>query len=395
VELARLAGITQQAIQDVQHAIHSMLGRSRTEVAGVVRQGGLRADADETGERGRDGVIALPNALSYAQESSIIAIIQEALSNARRHAAPGVIDVAVDVSGPELTIVVRDDGRGFNVAEALAGGRRSGRSGLRRMQERARLLGATLDIASHPGGGTSVLLRMRCDQVHGSPVTVLVVDDHQLGRAGLVRLLADYVMLTVVGEAGTVAEAAAQAEALNPDVIVMTTDLLGDDGRAAVRAITQRRPDTRLVLLTGHGRDDVVFDALCAGASGVLPRDIALDELARTIHAVAQGGAVLSSRLARRLLDVLQRGDGPAEPRRKPAPDELSAREREVLARIAAGQTCRAIATALGLSENTVKRHTSNLYQKLHVHHRSQATAEAIRRGLIPADAADAVAASS
>jgi DNA-binding NarL/FixJ family response regulator len=219
-------------------------------------------------------------------------------------------------------------------------------------------------------------------------ISVLVVDDHDLVRAGIVRLLGDYADLTVVGEAGSAEEALAKAEALMPDVIIMDIDMPEEDGIAATRRIRRALPDARILMLTMHGRDSYVLDAIRAGAYGYLLKDVSADDLVGTVRTVAHGGAVIGPRLARRILDEFTHepaGAAVSAPRGR-SPDDLSPREEQILALIAAGETSRSIAQALFLSENTVKRHTSNIYQKLHVRHRSQAAAEAVRRGLVPAD---------
>jgi DNA-binding NarL/FixJ family response regulator len=217
-------------------------------------------------------------------------------------------------------------------------------------------------------------------------ISVLVVDDHDLVRAGIVRLIADYPDVTVVGEAGTADEALERAEALNPDVIIMDIDMPDEDGISASRRIRRSLPDARIVMLTMYGRESYVLDAIRAGAYGYLLKDVSADDLMGTIRTVAHGGAVIGPRLARRILDEFTHEaerDATSVTRTR-APDDLSPREEQILALIAEGETSRSIAQALFLSENTVKRHTSNIYQKLHVRHRSQAAAEAVRRGLVP-----------
>lgn len=217
------------------------------------------------------------------------------------------------------------------------------------------------------------------------PISVMVADDHGLFRAGLARLLADYPDLTVAGEAGSADEAVQKAEILAPDVILMDIDMPDEDGITATRRIKRVLPHARVIMLTMYSGESYVLDAIRAGAYGYVLKDALADELVGTIRTVAAGGAVINPHLARRILDEFahqaeQGGDSPAKGR---SHEELSPREAQILAFIAAGETSRSIAQALYLSENTVKRHTSNIYQKLHVKHRSQAAAEAVRRGLI------------
>ena len=218
-----------------------------------------------------------------------------------------------------------------------------------------------------------------------SPIRVLVVDDHDLVRAGIARLLADFPELAVVGEAGSAGEAVARTLTLRPDVILMDVNMPVEDGIAATRRIRQEQPDTRVIMLTMHGGDQDVFDAIRAGAHGYLLKDASAEEVVSAIKAVAGDGAVITPRLARRLLDELAHQPPAVEPAKTHALDDLSAREVEILTLIAGGESSRSIARRLYLSENTIKHHTSTIFQKLHVHHRSQAAVEAVRRGLIPA----------
>ena len=217
-----------------------------------------------------------------------------------------------------------------------------------------------------------------------SAVRVLVVDDHRLVRAGIARLLSDCPDLEVVGEAGSAPGALAKAQALHPDVILMDIDMPGEDGIAATRQIRQCLPDARIIMLTMYGSDRHVLNAVRAGAYGYLLKDTPAGELAEAIRAVADGGAVITPRLARRMLDDFAGQPPPDAPAREGTAGELSPREVEILALITSGETSRTIAERLHLSEHTVRHHTSNIFQKLHVRHRSQAAAEAVRRGLVP-----------
>jgi DNA-binding NarL/FixJ family response regulator len=216
-----------------------------------------------------------------------------------------------------------------------------------------------------------------------SPIRILVVDDHHLVRAGITRLLNDFPGLTVVGEAGSAQTALDQALALTPDVILMDIDMPEEDGIAATRRIRLHIAGARIIMLTMHGSDQHVLNAVRAGAYGYLLKDASAEELVGAIRAVAADGAVITPRLARRMLDDFAHQPPAGEPVKGRAVDELSPREVEILTLIAGGESSRSIAGRLYLSENTVKRHTSNIFQKLHVRHRSQAAAEAVRRGLV------------
>lgn len=215
-------------------------------------------------------------------------------------------------------------------------------------------------------------------------IRVLVVDDHALFRGGLVRLLGDYPSLQVVGEAGSADEAVDQAERLRPDVILMDIDMPEYDGISATARITSMLAETRIIMLTIFARNDYLLRAIRSGAHGYVLKDASAEELIGAIHLVAHGGVVVTSRLARQILADFSGREGGGHPARTDHEAELSPREVEVLALIAAGETTRSIAEKLYLSEHTVKRHTSNIFRKLQIRHRSQAAYEAIRRGLVP-----------
>jgi DNA-binding NarL/FixJ family response regulator len=220
-------------------------------------------------------------------------------------------------------------------------------------------------------------------------IRILLVDDHDLFRAGLARLLGDYPDLVVAGEAGSADEAVSRAEQVTPDVILMDIDMPDEDGVSATRRIKVMMPDARIIMLTMYTRDSFVREAIRAGAYGYLLKDASAEELVGSIRSVAQGGAVINPRLARRMIDeFVEHTEGSVAAKKGRAHEDLSQREAEVLALIATGETSRSIAQQLFLSENTVKRHTSNIYQQLRVKHRSQAAAEAVRRGLVPPDPA-------
>lgn len=215
----------------------------------------------------------------------------------------------------------------------------------------------------------------------------MLVDDHSLFRAGLAHLLSDYSDIEVVGEAGSSADAVSQALCSKPDVILMDVDMPGEDGIDATIHVKQVLPDTRVIMLTMYAQNTYLVHALRAGAHGYLLKDASADDVVATIRLVAQGGAVMSPRMARYLLDEFIGRDAiDTQAVFKPNATGLTSREAEVLSLISVGKTTREIASQLCLSDNTVKRHTSNIFQKLHVKHRSQAAVEAVRRGLTSGD---------
>lgn len=225
------------------------------------------------------------------------------------------------------------------------------------------------------------------------PITVLVVDDQPLVRAGIAMILDAEPDLTVVGEAADGRSAIQQTAALRPDVVLMDVRMPGMDGLDATRRLTTDGsaddPDrlTRVIILTTYHVDEAVYAALRAGASGFVLKDAAPDELVAAIHAVADGDAWLDPPVARRLLaDFAARPDQPIPP--PIALQDLTAREREVLVLLAHGLSSQDIAAQLFIGGATVKTHLARMLIKLGLRDRAHAVAVAYQTGLVkPGDA--------
>jgi NarL family two-component system response regulator LiaR len=220
-------------------------------------------------------------------------------------------------------------------------------------------------------------------------IRILLVDDHTIVRDGLRSLLATEPGIQVVGEAGDGHEAVAQAERLQPDVLLMDLVMPGLDGLEAIRRIIARQPQARILVLTSFAADDKVFPAIKAGAMGYLLKDCDAAELVQAIRQVYRGQSSLHPRIARLLLQEVA-GQRPASPPGRPsAVEPLTAREVEVLKWVARGKSNREIADGLVLAEGTVRTHVSNILGKLHLASRTQATLYALREGLASLDEAD------
>ncbi len=214
-----------------------------------------------------------------------------------------------------------------------------------------------------------------------SPIRVLITDDHSIVRKGIRALLATEPDIEVVGEANDGAEAATQAQALRPDVILMDLVMPKVDGIEATRRILAQQPGMRILVLTSFAADDKVFPAIKAGALGYLLKDSGPDELVQAIHQVYRGEPSLEPSIARKVLLEL------SQPPKSPLTAEpLTEREVDVLRLVAQGRSNRDIAEELVITEMTVRTHVSNILSKLHLASRTQAALYALREGLASLD---------
>lgn len=214
-----------------------------------------------------------------------------------------------------------------------------------------------------------------------SKIKLLLVDDHAVVRTGLRMLLQVQPDFEIVGEAQNGVEALQLVRALHPDVVLMDIQMPDMNGIEATERIRKTWGDTVVLALTMHEDDQYFFEMLRAGASGYIPKRAAPDELVSAIRAVSQGGVFLYPSLATRLVqDFLQRSSAGEQPALE---DELTEREREILALVAEGLTNAEIADRLVISVKTVDRHRENMMRKLNLHNRIELVKYAIRKGLI------------
>ena len=214
-------------------------------------------------------------------------------------------------------------------------------------------------------------------------IRVLLADDQALVRAGFCMILEAQDDVVVVGEAGDGQAAVEQARATRPDVVLMDIRMPVMNGLAATREVVRELPETRVLVLTTFDLDDHVYDALQAGASGFLLKDVGRDELVHAVRVVAQGDALLAPAVTRRLLADFVRSRPVAPVASPPALDGLTAREHQTLLLLARGLSNADIARELVVSEHTVKTHVGNVLMKLGLRDRIHAVILAYERGLV------------
>jgi RNA polymerase sigma factor (sigma-70 family) len=210
---------------------------------------------------------------------------------------------------------------------------------------------------------------------------VLVADDEDLMRAGLIELLTSDPGIEIAGQASTGREAVDRARRVAPDVVLMDVRMPDLDGIAATRELSRAAPDTRVLILTTFEQDDYVFGALRAGASGFLLKRARPEELIEAVHTIAAGDSLLSPSVTRRVIDRMAQQPNP-DLADQAKLDELTPREREVLELLARGLSNREIAEALSVEESTIRTHVKRILMKLDLRDRVQAVIFAYETGV-------------
>ena len=212
-------------------------------------------------------------------------------------------------------------------------------------------------------------------------IRVLVVDDHKLIRQGIVGLLESQPDIEVIGQAGNGREAVAAVQELSPDVVLMDIAMPGINGLTATREIKERAPDVRVLILTIHDREDYLFQALRAGASGYVLKGADVQDLLAAVRSAARGDVYLYPSVTTTLVaDYLRRAKGGED---RAVYDRLSDRERDILHLIAQGKTTPEIAGELFLSPHTVQSHRDHIMTKLDLHSKAALIKYAIAKGII------------
>ncbi|MGE3285828.1 MAG: response regulator [Pseudonocardia sp.] len=209
------------------------------------------------------------------------------------------------------------------------------------------------------------------------PITVFLLDDHEIVRRGIAQLLESEDDIEVVGEAGTAAQALARVPALRPDVAILDVRLPDGGGVEVCRELRSSVvPPPACLMLTSYSDDEALFGAIMAGAAGYLLKQVTGVDLVGAVRTLATGGSLLDPRATALVLERLRRGDEPSDPRY----DSLSPQEQRILGLIADGLTNRQIGTELHLAEKTVKNYVSSLLHKLGFSRRTEAAVYAAQR---------------
>ncbi len=378
--LDHVRGLAHRALEEARHAIWSLQPVTLDRLPLAEAIGGevmslQRGSVEEAAFSIRGEERGLP----AEAEAALFRIAQEAVSNIRKHAGARRARAILAFDERSTTLVIEDDGVGFESGApptTLDGG-----IGLASMRQRAGLVGAELEIDTSPGWGTRIRVvvpeRSAADQSvdAGSPIRVLLVDDHAMVREGVRRMLETMPGIVLVGEAETAEQALARVRDLAPQVVLMDVHLPDMDGVEATRRIRADLPSANVLMLSTTAPDDVVLEAVRADARGYLLKDAGAEELRNAIQRAAEGGSYFSPSVAAKLAGGVRRGG--------PAVERLTARELAVLRHLANGAANKEIAGRLKISANTVQSHLRHIYGKLDVRSRTEALRRASEWGIL------------
>jgi len=346
-----------------------------------------------------------PVAIRAELRHNLTLVVKEALANTLQHAGAASLWLRLKWEAPDLEIVVEDDGCGFDPVTTHEMG-----NGLRNQRARMAKIGGEVDVRSAVGQGTSTRIRLRlapdasppargAGRKFSSPpearpvmkqtIRIAMVEDNAGARATLRKLFAsadDFLVTAVCPNAET---ALKQIPAAGCDVVLMDINLPGMNGIDCLRALKARMPGVSVVMLTAYDDNEKLFGSLLAGADGYLLKRLARAPLLEAVREIVTGGAPISPTMARRMVDYFHRlKDMQAVPDPAPAAPEsdvdveyLSAREKDLLRLLADGLSLKEAAAEMNLSWQTARSYTKKIYQKLHVHSRTDAVLKYLGHG--------------
>jgi DNA-binding NarL/FixJ family response regulator/signal transduction histidine kinase len=382
-ESQRMLDTTRDTLREVRRSIWNLQPGA---LQGTSLAEAIGNEVREVQRAGIDASIELrgPSSPLPAQvEATLIRIAREALANVRKHSQANQVVVTLEYLPDAVILRVDDDGLGIDLT-GLAPATEAGGFGLTSMHERARQAGGELLVAVRPAGGTSVCCRLprlvatpaiertsRSLKPARSAIQVGIVDDHTVIREGLLRLLGGVHDITVSWQAPNAETALELIARSAPDILLLDLQMPGLGGLGCLERLSVSRSQIRTIVLTTFAQDEMVFQAIRLGARGYLLKDASIDELIDAIRTVAGGGTLLAPAAAEQLAQRIYH------------PESLTPREREVLGLLADGLRNKEIASQLGTSEKTVQFHIANLFSKLGVSSRTEATRVALERGLV------------
>lgn len=338
-----------------------------------------------------------PLPLTTAQAIETLKIIEECVTNSRKHAGAARARIAIEGQGGELVIQIMDEGSGFDPSLPAP----ASHHGLAIVTRRARAAGGQLLLESSPGKGTRVELRFGKSPLPPSPgkpaaqladdidsatrqskgIDLFVVDDNELFREGLCGLLR-LAGFSIVGSTASAKEAIVAIRETRPEIVLLDIQMPELDGIAATALIKEDFPEIRIVLLTASPEAEGVYEALRVGASSYVPKSTPAWRLIETIEEVASGESSLDAAIAARILQdfpISSREDEPNLPERI---DILSPRQLEILKLVKAGLTYKEVGARLGVTERTIKWHMASIIQTLQVRNKAEAVRAARAAGL-------------
>jgi two-component system response regulator DevR len=319
----------------------------------------------------------------YAQVgATLFRIVQEALTNAYKHAGATQLWVHLRYLPDSIEVAIRDNGRGLSAApDGQANGEEP-----RIYSGHALKSLSKLAVVCRYAYVYQFSLERKVPKLMAK-IRLMIVDDHEVVRLGMRAAFELEADIEVVGEASDGEEALAKMGVLDPQVILMDVRMQRMSGIEACREIKSRYPAARIVMITSYSDEQAVFDSIMAGADGYLLKNVSRTELLKALRAVAAGQSLLDPAMSQK---AVARMTGMASGHVQAPGEDLTEREREVLALVARGYTNKQIAEVLIVSEKTARNHVSHILEKLGLSRRSEAAAFAVEHKLVPPQKRDA-----
>ena len=376
--LERAAGALIRAGQGLHGAIHDLrLREEREQTLIELLQWLVKLNRQSSPEREIElSIEGLPPPLPKETQAELLRIVREALVNARRHSDARRVWIAVGTSEDKLWAEVSDDGRGFDPLEAAGG------VGIVGMRERARVVGGNLEIRSEPGAGTTVRfeLALRKDRQDLEEIRILLVEDHASLRQAVAALFDGEPGFTVVGQAGSLAEARTMLDGI--DVAIVDLNLPDGYGGDLIREMRDANPHAMALVLSAYFDRVEIARAVESGAAGVLHKSAGIDEVVEAVRRLRAGETLLP---LEEVVELLRFASSRREQEQEAcqAIAQLTPREKEVLKALAEGLDGKEIARRLNISLPTERNHMASILAKLGMHSRLQALVFALRHGVV------------